>query len=153
MKIVKESTAVSMGTGLETDPEVGLEDKNDMCTGLGAAVCKILFATKATVAFAFEGSIGGDVKDYEEEKTNTFSTTWSYTTSTNPDIAGPLSDVFVVPNVFVAVQTYTIVAWDPPLDGESPDDKCKPYQEGDEFPTYTDFTIDVSNNVFFNNFI
>lgn len=42
---------------------------------------------------------------------NTFSTTWSYETSQDPWTAGHTSDVFVVPNLFVAVEKVISVQW------------------------------------------
>lgn len=145
MKIVKESTTVTMGTGMGITPKVGLDEKSDGCVGLGAMLCKITGAATAIGQFGASGSIGGDVKDHEEEKSNLFSTTWSYTTSTSPDKAGPMSDIFVIPNLFVAATTYTIVAWVFPESEDDKEGKCRPYQDGnEEFPTYTDFDIDVS---------
>lgn len=43
---------------------------------------------------------------------NAFSTTWSYSTSDEPERAGAMSDVFVVPNLNVAYETWVTVDWD-----------------------------------------
>lgn len=71
----------------------------DICAGGGLGA--ILVTCKETVG----GNSDTDGKSYqdidstsaESEKivTNSFSTTWSYTTSTDPSIAGEESDVFV----------------------------------------------------------
>ena len=134
-----------MGTGIDTKPKIGLDAKTKNCVGLAAIFCSKGTDTKAQGTIAASGSLGGDVKDYEEEKSNSLSTTWSYTTSTSPDQAGPMSDIFVIPNLFVAATTYTIVAWVFPESEDDKEGKCRPYQDGnEEFPTYTDFDIDVS---------
>ncbi|GFH44486.1 hypothetical protein CTEN210_00960 [Chaetoceros tenuissimus] len=136
MKLVKGSTTVSKKTGLEYENLMATKQVSSSCAGIGASLCKDILDLNMRAGLHYEGSLGGNVKDYEEEKSNSYSTTWSYTTSTSPDIAGRMSDIFVVPNIFVEVTTYTIVAW------LLPEEKCKPYEvEEGKLPTYTDFDI------------
>jgi len=55
---------------------------------------------------------GLDLQHQSDENSNTFSTTWSFQTSEDPWTAGASSDVFVVPNLFVAVEEVYEVFWD-----------------------------------------
>ncbi|CAB9515004.1 Cupin superfamily protein [Seminavis robusta] len=72
------------------------------CAGLGLQFC---FKTFAVSGDGLAGGMDSDDIDYkyhnEHMFTSEYTTTWSYTTSDDPMLAGQNSDVFVVPNLNV----------------------------------------------------
>ena len=48
----------------------------------------------------------------EKTKSNQFSTTWSYETSSDHWTAGRMSDVSVVPNLNVMYREVSVIEWD-----------------------------------------
>ena len=75
----------------------------------------------------------------EKTKSNQFSTTWSYETSSDPWTAGPMSDVFVVPNLNVMYREVYVVEWD--------NTTCAVTTEGDGgLPITTTFNIEDTEN-------
>ena len=116
LKLETSSTSSKMsntfGLGIKQVVDVPVE----MCTGggLGAIVitCQTLFEIEQTNDLIdLSSSLGGVIAQKEKEKSNSFSTTWSYATSSNPASAGAMSDVFVVPNLNVMYQEVTVVEW------------------------------------------
>jgi hypothetical protein len=92
-----------------------VEYKNDACTGGGVGalllICKSTY--EAVINPGFEWNIQGSRnwgKSYS--KSNQITVTWSYETSQDPMLAGPLSDVFVVPNFNVLYNKVTKITWD-----------------------------------------
>jgi len=75
----------------------------------------------------------------EKTKSNQFSTSWSYQTSTDPWTAGAMSDVFVVPNLNVMYREVYFVEWDKTT--------CAVTTEGDGTPPITTtFNIEDTEN-------
>merc|ERR1712038_1044227 len=89
----------------------------DLCTGggFGAIVlnCMGNLDNQAEIGlFNFEQNTGGIAQKSDETRSNQFSTTWSYQTSTDSWTAGAMSDVFVVPNLNVMYKEVFVVEWD-----------------------------------------
>lgn len=99
------------GADKSYNSHVGFKVETNGCAGfLAAFLCMKAF------------QMDGDYENYKhtESTTNifsgnkestTYSTTWSYTTSSNTIRAGEESDVFVVPNLNVAYETVQLVRW------------------------------------------
>ena len=69
--------------------------------------------TTASSSSHFQNNNNYLVAFNEETKTHAFTSTWSYTTSQDPEFAGKVSDVALVPNIdvkFVQVQTVTWIS-------------------------------------------
>ncbi|GFH52940.1 hypothetical protein CTEN210_09416 [Chaetoceros tenuissimus] len=124
---------------------ITLEPDTNICAGGGLGV--ILINCKEAVG----GNTDNDGKSYQDIKavnadsektiTNSFSTTWSYTTSTDPSIAGEESDVFVVPNLNVFYEEVYTVKWE-----SKENEACGPKLDGDKFPSTVIFDIEAPTN-------
>ncbi len=86
-----------------------------------------------------EYELGGLVDLFSKTESSEFSTTWSFTTSTDHIHAGPDSDVFVVPNINVKYRTVAIVEWNQTTCGVRLDD------DG-ELPEEVIFELEGSGN-------
>merc|ERR1719162_451376 len=86
-----------------------------ICAGGGFGVmvlaCKNVGDGYAKVGIEVAAEIGGNIQN-NNGLSNEFSTTWSYSTSDGPERPGAMSDVFVVPNLNVAYETWVKVDWD-----------------------------------------
>jgi hypothetical protein len=104
------------GLGLKTKVGVSIP----ISLGFGGGILGAIFETeqdtleieKDVNVVKFGTEIGGLVHQSEEEKSNEFSTVWSYKTSEDPWLAGPMSDVFVVPNLNVMYLQVYEINWD-----------------------------------------
>lgn len=147
---------------------VEFEADSEFCTGggLGAIVlgCKTAVGGDNDTEGKSYQDINSTSADSTKTITNSFSTTWSYTTSDSPDIAGEESDVFVgkcffstnilfyfmilscdfyfrmslVPNLNVFFIEVFVVKWNT--------ESCTPNLDGDSFPSTTIFDINAETN-------
>jgi len=117
------------GLGVSTVGDVDV----DTCIGGGfgalVLVCKEIAKAKATIN-VFEGDITAKVPitNYDEKYSNQFSTTWSYATSTDANLAGSQSDVFVVPNLNIMFHLVYDVVWN--------NEDCGPDLDEDNNPPF-----------------
>lgn len=102
----------------------------DACTGACVLACAIIctktFQASGGGTLGFGVNAGTNIVDKTKSSSNYFSTTWSYTTSTDASLAGPQSDVFVVPNLNVAYDEVIIAEWN--------NTSCKPILENEGTP-------------------
>eukprot|EP00559_Dactyliosolen_fragilissimus_P002088 CAMPEP_0184871508 /NCGR_PEP_ID=MMETSP0580-20130426/40756_1 /TAXON_ID=1118495 /ORGANISM="Dactyliosolen fragilissimus" /LENGTH=2372 /DNA_ID=CAMNT_0027374173 /DNA_START=995 /DNA_END=8116 /DNA_ORIENTATION=+ len=117
LKLETSSTSTSVhnkfGFGIKNVFDV----TNELCAGggLGAIVinCLETVGKEGEIQlFKNENNLGFITQMSDETRSNQFSTTWSYQTSSDPWTAGPMSDVFVVPNLNVMYQEVIVVEWD-----------------------------------------
>lgn len=134
------SSSGSLDLGLSA--KAGVD--SDACAGGGlgviALICNEAGEAEADVNIDLGASLDTDLFNADEEATNSFSTTWSYTTSSEAARAGEESDVFVVPNLSVFYSEVFQVFWNI--------DTCKPslvLRHGTideyEFPTVFEFDV------------
>lgn len=110
---------VSLKNKLSVDIEAEIEYKSFLCKGAGYGIAGFGFnycdnpldIDNDVGIFGIESENGGDVLDTTKEESNSFTVTWTFTTSDSPWTAGYSSDVFVTPNLFVAVETVYEVYW------------------------------------------
>ncbi|GFH43554.1 hypothetical protein CTEN210_00027 [Chaetoceros tenuissimus] len=119
----------------------------DLCTGTAVggflASCKETVGGETAKENGNKQEISSTAADSSKTITNSFSTTWSYTTSSDPSIAGEDSDVFVVPNLNVFYTEVFIVSWDQ----SNPTERgCAAKTDGDSFPSTVVFDIDAPDN-------
>ena len=114
IKIAKYSDIDELKATVETKSY--FETANDLNACTGGGVGAIILACKTTgdnknnggyeispsVSFKWTGT---------RARTDKITVTWSYDTSKDPMLAGPMSDVFVVPNINVLYDKVTDVAW------------------------------------------
>ena len=92
--------------------EIGADDEGDVeVAPLGAGVEKLgyeaLAKGKIEGSLSFDGSIG-----LGSSNTAEFTTTWTYTTSDDPLLAGWQSDVMVVPNLNIQLHRVKTIVFD-----------------------------------------
>lgn len=133
----------SGSASLDTSGSIGTELKS--CTGPvapGAAtlVCTDISKTKNSQNVKVGTSLDTDLFNRDKKFSNSYSTTWSYTTNSEAARAGPESDVFVVPNLNVEYIEIYAVNWN--------STKCKPElvlsSLSNEYEFPTTFDIDLS---------
>lgn len=114
IRVTSEDYEVVKYVGGDAAPLVGYEAEGDAILGtpFGGANIKI---TKADGQLFIGG--GGEkhtVKQHKEDvKTVAYTTTWSYTTSDDPELAGRLSDVLVIPTLYVELFNTDEIVFDP----------------------------------------
>jgi len=69
------------------------------CVGLGFMKCIDEESENRFTIAKYNIEVGGRTYYYHSEFTTSVTVTWSYQTSEDPNTAGPMSDVFVVPNL------------------------------------------------------
>lgn len=119
MRLTSDKDTVSLQNTLSLDISTQTEYKSFLCKGAGYGIVGFGFSycdnpldIEAGVGlFGMESQLGGTVHDTTDQNSNSFSTTWTYTTSGSPWTAGYSSDVFVTPNLFVAVEIVQEVYW------------------------------------------
>mmetsp|Transcript_21609 Transcript_21609/g.27877 ORF Transcript_21609/g.27877 Transcript_21609/m.27877 type:complete len:1916 (+) Transcript_21609:457-6204(+) len=144
MKLETSSTSTSIhhkfGLAMQTEATIDVE----LCTGggLGIVVLNCLYIAEVEVlteVFNSEKNTGGIVQKSDKTRSNQFSTTWSYQTSTDSSTAGAMSDVFVVPNLNVMYKEVYVVEWN--------NATCTVNTEEDEtVPTTITFNIQDTEN-------
>jgi len=133
-KIETSDTSVHMSHsfGFALKKKVGT--KISLSTGLGGGIlgaifesCNDAFELESDIKISdFESETGGVVHQDNEKQSNKFSTMWTYKTSEDPWLAGPMSDVFVVPNLNVKYEPVYEVSWNNSTCGAVTDDKLTP---------------------------
>lgn len=116
---VKHELAVSIDTAVDY--------KSFLCKGAGYGIAGFGFnycdnpldVDTDVGIFSANKSTGKETQNNEMEDSNSFSITWSFQTSEDPWTAGYTSDVFVVPNLFVAVEEVYEVYWNNTVCGPS----------------------------------
>ena len=104
-----------------------------------AVICAEVATLDATGGVGFDLSGGGNLVDKALDAENSFTTTWSYSTSTDPSLAGSQSDVFVVPNLSVAFNEVLEIFWD--------DNTCKViYEEDGKLPKKIEFDVESDDS-------
>ena len=118
-KLKSEDYASSIQHSLSVDVSTDIDIKADFCSGggfgiagFGFEVCKEPFNSETEVGI-FSGGLESNfgTQQTSSSDSNSFSTTWSFETSGDPWTAGYTSDVFVVPNLYVAVEKVISVQW------------------------------------------
>lgn len=106
----------SGGLGLGLSAQGGINSQ--ACIGAGGGIMGVIALScieagegKASGSVNIGTSLDTDLFNADKETTNSFSTTWSYTTSSSPARAGAESDVFVVPNLNVLYTEVYQVYW------------------------------------------
>lgn len=120
----------------------------EMCLGAGGglagpsvATCKkVSSMDNKTPLGNFQTQLGGLEQMTNEERSNEYSTTWSYQTSSDPWTAGSMSDTFVVPNLNVMYEEVYVVEWN--------NSTCGVTEEGQDrtLPQKTTFDIKSPEN-------
>jgi hypothetical protein len=87
----------SAGLGMTTGVK-GME-----CAGLGFMVC-VDINTLATLEMKTSNKLGGRVKYWKTEVTTSRSIAWTYQTSTDPWLAGAMSNIYVGKSVFLYIE-------------------------------------------------
>ncbi|GFH57722.1 hypothetical protein CTEN210_14198 [Chaetoceros tenuissimus] len=143
-KVVTSALAVNGDADLSLTISAGASFDGDLCIGGGIGAIVLFCQGVSDVEFEgeipLEAEINTDFLNNENEASNSYSTTWSYTTSDEPARAGAESDVFVMPNFSVMYEEVFIVAWDK--------DKCQPKldPETDLFANTLIFDVDSDGN-------
>lgn len=158
MKSVSDHHQVSSsgGLGLSLSAQGGVNAQ--ACVGAGGGILGAIVLTcneagevEASGSVDLGTSLDTDLFNADEDTSNSFSTTWSYTTSSDPARAGAESDVFVVPNLNVFYVEVYQVYWN--------NTDCKPILVPKlntapieyEFPTV--FEFDVGKLLFFSDIL
>jgi len=103
-----------------------------------AEVCGDVLAFEGSAGIGFDASAGGSLINKSQDSSNSFTTSWSYSTSTDASLAGSQSDVFVVPNLHVAYNTIYKVFWN--------DQSCEPILDDGELPKSIEFDVEASDS-------
>ena len=112
IKLETSSTSTELHHHLGMEFKTTTSFETDICVGLGAAKCdEILVIEQDNVLFGYSHDLGGPVQKSDKSKSTQFTTTWSYSTSTDPWTAGAMSDVFVIPNLNVMYREVYAVQW------------------------------------------
>ncbi|CAB9518222.1 Cupin superfamily protein [Seminavis robusta] len=93
---------------------IGADIDQGSCAGFGLSICLKSFSLSGD---GLGGGFDSEDVTYQEHKEEVFTaeytTTWSYTTSDDPMLAGRKSDVFVVPNLNVMFSETLNFKWHP----------------------------------------
>ncbi len=149
MQLETSSTSRTVYHKFGLDVKAVVDLTGEMCTGGGvgaiALACNKLVETEQKIqvaAFDRTSKIEDSLSD--KTRSNEFSTTWSYETSSDPWTAGPMSDVFVVPNLNVMYKEVYIVEWDNATCSVKTEDDTK--DPPDNLPFTTTFNIEDTEN-------
>ena len=109
-----ENLEVYQGFETSADVLVGAELSVDACvTPFGFGACTMIAGTDIKIGSHFNAGINFLTNFDDKSKSHQFTSTWSYTTSDDPELAGKLSDVFLVPNINVKIMRVTRIEWNP----------------------------------------